>query len=68
MLLKHSIRVCRFFRYILNYIPMLDYFPVCKTENVDDCTASVFRIRFGIVVYLNQIPLRDHSYYVGPSF
>ena len=66
--LKHSIRVCRLFRYILNYIPMLDYFSVRDTEDVDDCTASVFRIRFGIVVNCNQIPLGDHPYYFGPGF
>ena len=67
-LLKHSIRVCRFFGYILNYVPMLDNFPVHDTENVDNRTASVFCIGFGIVVNCNQIPISDHSYYFGPDF
>jgi hypothetical protein len=59
LFLKHGVAVGRFFRNILNYIPMLDNFSLFETENIDNGFAPIFVIQLGIQVknYKIAIPI-----------
>ena len=56
--LKHGIAVFRFFRDILDHVPVLHDFSVFDPEDVHGSLAPVLRVQFNMVVDEHQVPVR----------
>ena len=66
--LKHSIVVFRFFRDVLDYIPVFHDLSFFDPENVHGRLAAVLGIQFDVVVDENQIPIRTHVFDFRAAF
>ena len=55
--LEHGIVVGRFFRDILDDVPVFDDFPVFDAEDVDSCLTAVFFVELDVVVDEDKVAI-----------